>query len=309
MVKYEDFQLDEHQIDAVKKMHQTQAVMEYIRANGVEPSDISVYYTATEDELERHRRAFYAQYAQNQPKPNKPLKFSSSGNQSIIAYITQGDADTDGDFDTYNFNLEYSYDGKNWTKLTGTKIDEWEYDFEPLDISNTFVYVRGDNPDGLTKSDGWYADYHLGFATSTEEPMFCEGNIMSLLGEQVNEIPCDYCFSQLFQGCTSLTTAPELPATALTSSCYAYMFYGCTSLTTAPELPATTLADNCYGAMFEGCTNLNSVTCLATNISANDCTNSWLYGVSSTGTFTTPASTNWPTGDDGIPSGWTRVDA
>jgi hypothetical protein len=30
------------------------------------------------------------------------------------------------------------------------------------------------------------------------------------------------------------------------------MFYGCSSLTTAPELPATTLANNCYQNMFYG---------------------------------------------------------
>jgi hypothetical protein len=35
-----------------------------------------------------------------------------------------------------------------------------------------------------------------------------------------------------------------LPVTVLTSQCYSNMFYGCTSLTTAPELPATTLAKN-----------------------------------------------------------------
>ena len=41
---------------------------------------------------------------------------------------------------------------------------------------------------------------------------------------------------------------------AMANSCYGYMFYGCTSLTTAPSLPATTLADYCYYYMFEGCT-------------------------------------------------------
>ena len=34
------------------------------------------------------------------------------------------------------------------------------------------------------------------------------------------------------------------------------MFNGCTSLTTAPKLPATTLVRWCYFGMFEGCTNL-----------------------------------------------------
>ena len=33
-------------------------------------------------------------------------------------------------------------------------------------------------------------------------------------------------------------------------------FSNCTSLTTAPELPATTLANNCYSKMFSGCTSL-----------------------------------------------------
>ena len=58
----------------------------------------------------------------------------------------------------------------------------------------------------------------------------------------------------MFLGCTSLTTAPALPAMTLATYCYYCMFRGCTSLTTAPELPATTLADRCYAYMFYGCT-------------------------------------------------------
>ena len=34
----------------------------------------------------------------------------------------------------------------------------------------------------------------------------------------------------MFQNCTSLTQAPELPATTLANSCYSYMFQNCTSL-------------------------------------------------------------------------------
>ena len=37
------------------------------------------------------------------------------------------------------------------------------------------------------------------------------------------------------------------------------MFYNCSSLTTAPELPATTLAGNCYNGMFNGCTSLKRI--------------------------------------------------
>ena len=66
------------------------------------------------------------------------------------------------------------------------------------------------------------------------------------------------CYSEMFNGCTSLTTAPALPATTLANSCYNAMFNGCTSLTTAPELPATTLAERCYSHMFASCTSLTT---------------------------------------------------
>lgn len=73
-------------------------------------------------------------------------------------------------------------------------------------------------------------------------------------------------------------------------------------------LPATTLADYCYYFMFNGCTNLASVSCSATDISAKDCTTDWLQGVAATGTFTTPSTTDWTSGFNGIPEGWTRAD-
>ena len=118
------------------------------------------------------------------------------------------------------------------------------------------------------------------------------------------------CYSGMFYGCTSLTTAPELPATTLASFCDHSMFYGCTSLTTAPELPATTLKDFCYSSMFYGCSKLNYIKMLATNISASYCLNSWVLGVSSTGTFVKNAAmTSLPTGSNGIPSGWTVQNA
>jgi hypothetical protein len=88
------------------------------------------------------------------------------------------------------------------------------------------------------------------------------------------------------------------------------MFNGCTSLTTAPELPATTLADYCYIYMFRGCSKLNYIKMLATNISISGCLTNWVSNVSSTGTFVkNPAMTSLPTGKSGIPSGWTVVDA
>ena len=118
------------------------------------------------------------------------------------------------------------------------------------------------------------------------------------------------CYNSMFNGCTSLTTAPELPATTLANGCYSNMFYGCSSLTTAPELPATTLKYGCYQNMFRNCSSLNYIKCLATDISANNCTSNWVNGVASSGTFVKDASmTGWTSGVNGIPNGWTVVDA
>ena len=140
----------------------------------------------------------------------------------------------------------------------------------------------------------------------------------------------DYCYSNMFYGCTALTSAPALPATSLANLCYTGMFYRCTSLTTAPELPATTLEKNCYAAMFlgctkltaaptlpaaslveycyeamfSGCTKLSSVTCLAEGNIVDTATTDWLKDVAETGTFTKAAGSSWPTGTNGIPSGW-----
>ena len=118
------------------------------------------------------------------------------------------------------------------------------------------------------------------------------------------------CYQSMFSSCANLTTAPELPATTLADGCYLSMFYGCTNLTTAPELPATTLASSCYQYMFSSCANLNLIACLAIDISATDCTNGWVDGVAASGSFFVPSGNpaSWKCGVDGVPSDWTIED-
>ena len=89
--------------------------------------------------------------------------------------------------------------------------------------------------------------------------------------------------------------------------CYQYMFEGCQSLTKAPELPATTLAPYCYNYMFSGCQSLNEVRIAATTTVTNALTD-WLKGVSATGDFyCDPNATIFPKDDvSGIPANWNR---
>lgn len=124
--------------------------------------------------------------------------------------------------------------------------------------------------------------------------------------------PYHHSFGWMFLECRSLTTAPELPATNIRSCTGPFegMFNGCTSLTTVPSLPRTSLTNYCYMNMFSGCTSLNYIKCLATSgINYNFSTTNWVVGVGSTGTFVKHPNATWPTGVDGIPSGWTVIDA
>ena len=80
-----------------------------------------------------------------------------------------------------------------------------------------------------------------------------------------------YCYGSMFSYCTALVTVPELPATTLANGCYDHMFSYCTALVTVPELPATTLAFACYQYMFYGCTSLTSAPVLPATTLANGC--------------------------------------
>jgi len=77
-------------------------------------------------------------------------------------------------------------------------------------------------------------------------------------------------------------------------------------------LPATQLANNCYRQMFMGCSKLATVICLATSgINQLSSTINWLgsAGTEAEGTKTiyTVSTAEWPTGNNGIPTDWTRV--
>lgn len=121
------------------------------------------------------------------------------------------------------------------------------------------------------------------------------GSVMSLLGEGQNmgnkafyklfrgcsslktapELPAttlsSMCYNTMFNECTGLTTAPELPATEMQSACYGNMFYKCSALTSAPELPATTLAASCYMGMFQECTSLTTAPALPATVLPSMC--------------------------------------
>ena len=92
----------------------------------------------------------------------------------------------------------------------------------------------------------------------------CDGNIETLLDWETvdsggHPTMASSCFYGLFDGCSSLIQAPQMPAAErLPGACYEYMFRYCTSLISAPDLPAKSVGNVSYYGMFWGCTSLKA---------------------------------------------------
>lgn len=140
------------------------------------------------------------------------------------------------------------------------------------------------------------------------------GNCMSMLfGDnaqyKTDLTGYDYAFLKLFSYCTTLmsVSAGFLPATTLSVACYSNMFDSCEELTTAPELPAIILVDRCYYQMFSVCRKLNYIKAMfVTDPGSQNYTSNWVKAVASTGTFVKNIDATWELlGSYGIPGGWT----
>ena len=197
---------------------------------------------------------------------------------------------------------------------------------------NVMSMLFGDDAEGktvLTGNDYAFSGLFLNTPVINVSPNFLPATTLA-----------NYCYSNMFQGCTSLVTVPELPAIELNYGCYRYMFGDCTSLVNAPVLPATTLTDNCYysmfenctsletapdlpvcdldnnvinplktygyyGRMFKGCKNLKYIKSLVNLTMSPKYTAEWLSGVSPTGTFVKSKNALWHGRNHyKIPEGW-----
>lgn len=159
-------------------------------------------------------------------------------------------------------DLEYSVNNGKWLKVVADN---------PVVFGDEHgsLRLRGKCSNG-TATD--YKNYATITFSDENVKVDCSGDIRTLINytayENVATENC--CFRSLFQNCTALKSAPELPATKLKALCYCSMFSGCTSLTEAPKLPATKLANGCYSNMFEGCASLvNAPDLPATTLVAN----------------------------------------
>ena len=204
---------------------------------------------------------------------NTVLEFSSANPFSISA-----PKNWDG-------KLEYT-NGSGWKMWDGSAIASGEIE------NNHYIYLRGTGNSKITGTTSSSVKWSI-IGTN----IACNGDIDLLLDYSTvksgnRPAMASYCYNSMFQGCTSLTAAPSLPATTLANNCYNSMFQGCTSLTAAPSLPATTLANNCYNSMFQGCTSLTAAPSLPATTLNTNCYYYMFYGCTSlTAAPSLPATT------------------
>ena len=171
----------------------------------------------------------------------------------------------------YNISgLEYSVNFGDWTTVEANK----EVTFGG---TNGDLRLRGTNTDGTASALDKYSTITF---TDSNVPVACTGDIRTLLDwDNYTTVNTENAmFIKLFENCSVLTSAPELPATSLAYNCYFCMFSGCTNLKSAPKLPAKALANQCYAYMFSGCTNLKTAPELPAKVLANQCYDSMFSG-------------------------------
>lgn len=186
------------------------------------------------------------------------LCFTDASGSSNTLTLTKNDQEGN----TPTVTLEYSTDKVNWTTWTETN-NVRTYTIP----ANGKVYLRGVNPNGIC-----YNGRNCHTFSSTKN-VRASGNIMTIadgIGRRT-EITRPF-FARLFYQMTTLITAPNFPSEGMSlgDSSIAGLFNGCSSLTTAPSLTVNSLSSGwCCQLMFNGCTSLTDASTVhlnATNI-------------------------------------------
>ena len=186
--------------------------------------------------------------------PADCLTFHSAGPFSITI-LRKG---WDGSF-------EYSSDGNTWHAV------EVNTSMESADNgTRNVLYLRGHGNSTISKFT--LVESSDMFMTMEGANIHCVGDIRTLLNyKDAATATMSYrSFWRLFDSCTALISAPELPSLIMAEDCYRRMFH-CTGITIAPELPATTLAYTCYDNMFGECAALVSAPRLPATTLADGC--------------------------------------
>ena len=256
--------------------------------NKISVSGINVANWNTGTIINDGKAELYAPYVTFKAEAEQKFKMTTYGGYSIsgLQYSVNG-----GDWKTVVAGGEgVTFGGTNGDlRLRGTNIKGTA---SGLNAYSTITFTNDVNVT-CTGDIRTLLDWRNYSTVNTQNAKFCKlFNGCSVL-TSAPDLPATtlgyYCYFKMFEDCTSLTSAPELKATALADYCYFSMFRGCTSLTSAPKLTATELTYYCYSNMFYNCTKLSTVTMLAPSdqiSKATSCCDNWLYNAGTDKTVT-----------------------
>ena len=135
-----------------------------------------------------------------------------------------------------------------------------------LDIGKSFKYIKGINAPLITGFDSSFFrnSVYIGRLDCPKVSKYSFSSKDLLKIEYIDTTSLADC-SNMFSGCSSLTTIPELNTSNCTN--FSYMFRDCKSLTTIPELNTTNGTDFKY--MFQNCSSLTTIPELNTTNGTN----------------------------------------
>ena len=228
-----------------------------------------------------------------------PLTISMIESGSLLYTATTPNVSTGG------FEFDYSFDNVNWTTVNESdmtytfehRIRKYTYlinlnansiirlrctpslvDGGFLGTSNndktvTFKITGQCNVYGnllsLVFSDGDYEERSYHISNNMMSALFKESDIVDASNLIIPKYPfCDYCYTEMFSGCTDLVLPPMIKhintTTEHSGTGYKYvfcnMFKGCTSLSANSKLPSfkNSRWDYAVSGMFQNCTSLKS---------------------------------------------------
>lgn len=187
--------------------------------------------TYTEDGLVRIQLMYNTETA-------TPLTLTAEQANSTVKLAKIGTVDASG--------IQYRYsDDDAWQDYSiGTNIT----------LVNVGDTVQFKNSKNQLSKDG---DNHISVQATGK--IAASGNIQSMLNYE--DVCGDGAFAKFFENCTALTQAPNLLAKSGGAHCYSQMFNGCSSLKDMPVISATKFTGT-YSCqrMFGDCTSLTKVT-------------------------------------------------
>lgn len=250
-----------------------------------------------------------------------------ASSKDYLTFVVLGD----GKFEFTNYSaIQYSLDrGKTWTNLSSTGVTvysgqriSWKANITPQGYVGvgTFSSTCDFNAEGNAMSLMYGDDFvgqrvlkgteaYSGFVNLFEE------NTHIINAENL-QLPAtgltEYCYFNMFYGCTSLITPPELPMPELGADgkikalgCYYGMFMNCTSLERSPKLEAPYVNYGCYDYMFWNCPSLKEITCY---VYSTENISSLYSNVALEGTFYKADVPDYAI-ENIVPDGWTIVQA